>query len=201
MNQSKNAVTDEFAQLIQHVIAMGADDANIISAAGIIIREEYVAYCETCEGFGKTGYCPPHTVKPEVFREKLQKYSHALVFKINVPTEDLLTYKRHRYSRKIHQLTADMEFFVRSRGFFRAMGLAAGSCKSLFCAEHETCILLDNPDSVCRHPDSARPSMSAFGMDVFHLAKIAGWEMKIITRATRTEEVPTGMLLGMVFLE
>jgi len=201
MNQSKDTVTDGFNELLQHVIWLGADDAKIIPTDSIIIKEEYVAYCETCEGFGKTGFCPPHTVKPEIFREKLQKYSHALVFKINVPTEALLTYKRHRYSRKIHQLSADMESFARSGRFADAMGLAAGSCKSLFCAEHETCSILDDPADVCRHPDSARPSMSAFGIDVFRLAESAVWEMKIITRATRTEDVPTGMLIGMVLLE
>ncbi|MGE0086614.1 MAG: DUF2284 domain-containing protein [Desulfococcaceae bacterium] len=187
--------------MIQYVMGLDADDAKMISADSIIIKEEYVTYCDTCEGFGKTGFCPPHTVKPEIFMQKLRKYSHALVFKINVPTEALLTYKRYRYSRKIHQLAADTEFFARSGRFADAMGLAAGSCKSLFCAEHETCSLLDDPAGGCRHPDSARPSMSAFGIDVFRLAESAGWEMKIITRSTRPDEVPMGILIGMVLLE
>ncbi len=201
MSHARNHDSRVFEELIQCVIGMGADDAKIISADSIVINEEYVTYCETCEGFGRTGFCPPHTEKPLLFKEKLSRYSHALIFKTNVPTESLLTYKRYRFSRKIHQLAADMETFARSKGFSDALGLAAGSCKPLFCAEHETCSVLDDPDSGCRHPESARASMSAFGLDVFRLAESAGWEMKIITSSTRPDEVPMGMLTGMVLLE
>lgn len=201
MNQEKNTDSRLFAELIQCVIDMGANDAKIISADSIVIHEEYVTYCETCEGFGRTGFCPPHTEKPFIFKEKLRKYSHVLIFKTDVPTESLLTYKRYRFSRKIHQLAADMETFARSRGFPDALGLAAGSCKPLFCAEHETCSVLDVPSAGCRHPDSARASLSAFGIDVFRLAESAGWEMKRITSSTRPEEVPMGMLTGMVLLK
>jgi predicted metal-binding protein len=193
-------------ELIFYAISLGADDAKLLSAEHIVIKEEFVNYCRNCEGFGSGGYCPPHAMHPSEFREKLRQYSHGLIFKTDVPAEMLLSCKRHRYTRKIHETAARIERFARAKGFAHAMGLAAGSCKPLFCGEHESCRLLENRDgenrdmNVCRHPERARPSMSAYGIDVFHLGGKAGWDMKKITGLTHSEKVPTGILTGMVLI-
>lgn len=194
-------------ELLRFAISQGADDAKIISAQEVPVKEEFVRHCESCGGFGKSAHCPPHAMKSSAFKNILRQHSHVLIFKTNVPTEMLLTHKRHKFIRKLHLMAAQTELFARSRGFPRARGLAGGSCKPLFCGEHEGCRILENRDASgnkdkngCRHPDSARTSMSAFGIDIFQMAEKAGWEMQRITCSTRSEDVPTGMLIGMVLL-
>ena len=53
-------------------------------------------------------------------------------------------------------------------------GFAAGSCRISFCKGYDHCQVLHG-NGTCRHPDSARPSMSGFGVHVGKLMKSAGW--------------------------
>ena len=79
-----------------------------------------------------------------------------------------------------------------------AYGLAAGSCKPVFCKK-QPCQVLD--EEACRYPKLARPSMEAVGINVFKLAKEVGWEIHKIVEDSKPEDIPSGMLTGLLLID
>jgi len=121
------------------------------------------------------------------------------VFKIDVPTEVLLSEESLDVFRSLHKIAASIEKAAVEKGYDRSKAFVGGSCKPLFCQDHPDCLVLSN-NGKCRHPHIARPSMSGFGINVSHLVKAAGWEMDRITRETDPEAVKMGMLSGLVLI-
>ena len=181
-------------------VAMGASEAVVIDADAVGVEDRFAAFCETprCPAYGQNAHCPPHGMTPEQFRTVLSGFGRALVFKIDVPTEILLTEDRYQINGLIHEIAATVESAARSAGR-RAMGLAAGSCKRVFCHGHPQCRVLAGGD--CRHPHLSRPSMSGLGVNAARLTQDAGWRIEKIGRETDPEEIPMGMLMGMVLLK
>ena len=76
-------------ELIQKAFELGASDARIIPAQSIVVEDRFAEMCSSpqCPGYGLSPGYPPHAMKPDEFRDLLNQYEHALVFKIDVPTE------------------------------------------------------------------------------------------------------------------
>ena len=187
--------------LVQHALDLGVSDAGLIDADRIRIEDDLAAICEDpgCPGYGKGANCPPHVMKPEAFRQFLQGFPKALVFKFDVPTEVLLGEARFEVSRLVHETAAALESKALTCGFAAAQGLAAGSCKRIFCPDETTCrVIVESGD--CRHPDKARPSISGLGIHFFELSRTVGWPMEKITSESRPEDVPMGLMAGIVLL-
>ena len=188
-------------KLIKLALDLGPSDVRITSAQAICVEDRLAGLCEEpgCPGYGKTINCPPHVMRPEEFRECVGQFEFALVFKFDVPTEMLLTDERREIARTTHETAASIERLALHNGFERSMGLAAGSCKPLFCTDFDECLALAKGGE-CRFPDFARPSMSGVGINFFDLAEKLGWDAKKITSATRADDVPMGMMAGMVLI-
>jgi predicted metal-binding protein len=71
---------------------------------------------------------------------------------------------------------ADLERDIFLRGAWKAFGLGAGPC--YFCKECNV------EEEQCRHPERARPSMEACGIDVFSTVKKTGFPIEVV-RTTR----------------
>ena len=185
----------------QKAIDLGADDAAIIPVDMILVEDRIVEFCKAplCESYGNCAHCPPHAISPARMRQRLASYRQGLVFKLHAPTAILQTEEQFSAFRKVFEITAELEKFARSVGFGRAMGLAAGSCKSVFC-KNVSCRLLESGTD-CRHPSLARPSMEATGIHVFKLIQDLGWEIQRISQATDPDIVPLGTLAAMLILE
>jgi len=195
-------MVDEHAQhLLRRAAELGVSDARLIDAARIRVEDDLAAICKDpgCPGYGQGANCPPHVMKPEAFRELLGAYPRALVFKFDVPTEVLLGDGRFEVSRIVHETAAALERHALACGYAAARGLAAGSCKRIFCAEEMDCrVLSDNGD--CRHPEAARPSISGLGVNFFELSRTVDWPIHKITSASNPVEVPMGLMAGIVLL-
>jgi len=187
--------------LIERAMELGAHDAGSLAARDLVIEDRFAAMCseQTCPGYGQSMSCPPHVMGPKAFRESLETYRHVLVFKFDVPTEILLSSQRHEIYRLLHKTAATLERAALAGGCRRAFGMAGGSCKSLFCADHTECRVLGE-DGECRHPESARPSMSGLGVHVQDLCGRLDWPMQTITQDTNAGEVPVGLVVGAVLL-
>jgi len=83
-------------------------------------------------------------------------------------------------------------------GYALSKGLAAGSCKTVFCRDIP-CEALIN-ERKCRYPSLARPSMEALGINVFRLVKDVGWEIHTILRDSDPKDIPSAMLAGLVLV-
>ncbi len=187
--------------LIQYAFTRGVGDARLIASSLIRVEAELARICKEpgCPGYGQGANCPPHVMPPEAFRKLLNKYPEALVFKFDVPTETLLGDERFDVARIVHETAADLERRALTSGYAAARGLAAGSCKRIFCrAENDCRVLAANRG--CRHPDAARPSISGLGVNFLELSRTVGWPMQKITRASDPREVPMGLMAGIVLL-
>jgi len=187
--------------LRQLALGMGVSDARVIDSRRIRVENELARICKDpgCPGYGQGANCPPHVMKPETFRQTLEAYPRALVFKFDVPTEVLLGEERFEVSRLVHETAAALERHALSCGFTAARGLAAGSCKRIFCPDKPACRVLAG-NGECRHPDAARPSISGLGIHFFELSQTVGWPIHKITGDSQPDEVPMGLLAGIVLL-
>jgi len=182
---------------------LGATAAVIIPAHALVVEDRFAAMCAAphrCPSYGLAPGCPPHAMHPSAFRQQVQTYQQVLVFKIDAPIADLMGEKRVALARTIHRIAATLEREARSRGLARALGLAAGSCKELFCAEEEACVVLHRQQS-CLHPDLARPSISGLGVNFAALAQVAGWPFDKIDPDEATNSEPVmGLMAGLILL-
>ena len=188
-------------ELIAYALKLGVGDARLIDAARIRVEEALAAICRDpgCPGYGQGANCPPHVMKPAAFRELLQAFPQALVFKYDVPTEVLLGDERFGVAGLVHETAAALERHAPVCGYAAARGFAASSCRRIFCAAENNCRVLAE-DGACRHPDTARPSISGLGVNFFELARTVGWPINRITRASDPEEIPMGLMAGIVLL-
>lgn len=182
---------------------LGATAAVIIPAHTLVVEDRFAAMCaapQRCPSYGLAPGCPPHAMHPSAFRQQVQTYQQILVFKVDVPVADLMGEKRVAIARTIHRIAATVEQEAHSRGLARARGLAAGSCKEVFCAEEEACVVL-NKQQPCLHPDLARPSISAVGVDFAALADSVGWPFnKIDPDQVPSGEPAMGLMAGLILL-
>jgi predicted metal-binding protein len=178
-------------------LELGADDAREISVEDIPIEDEVVEMCEAplCKGFGKSINCPPHVMKPDRARLWIRSFDKAVIFKIDVPPHLLLSKDRFKEFRKIYVIASALEKSAVSQGF-SASGLAAGSCKPVFC-RNDPCGALQG-DRSCRYAELARPSMEAVGINVFKLVRNIGWEIHRILETSKARDIPAAMLAGLL---
>jgi predicted metal-binding protein len=84
-------------------------------------------------------------------------------------------------------------------GFEKSKAFAGGSCKDLFCDDQENCCVLSE-NIPCRHIESARPSMSGFGIDVTQLMTSCGWSGQIVKKSDAFDNESTSWVVGLILL-
>jgi predicted metal-binding protein len=198
----KKCTEAALTELIARVRLSGAADAAVISAADISVEDDLARLCREpqCENYGRSPGCPPHVSGPREFRELLKHYRRALVVKIDVPTDTLLSPERRDIMGLLHDIVADAEQAAVDMGFSNARAFAGGSCKMIFCREHAECRVLSEQGK-CRNPHRARPSMSGFGINVSRLMQAAGWQGDYLD--PKADEEPAGMswIAGLVLID
>lgn len=179
----------------------GAGAAAVIPTAAIVVEDRLADLCRNpgCENYGLSASCPPHVSGPAGFRELLTRFDHGVFFKIDVPTEILLSEERRHVFKLLHEIAARIEQTAVDRGCPDARAFAGGSCKKIFCPDQPDCRVARRGGS-CRHPDHARPSMSGHGVNVARMMETAGWKMDKITRDTVPDAVPMGSVSGLVLI-
>jgi len=187
-------------RLRQAALSLGAKDAKTVSAARIPVEDRIVEMCRPprCELFGQSANCPPHVMSPRETRQWIRRFRSALIFKFDVPPESLFSDEGLGFFRKTFLTAAALEGICREDARFQSRGLAAGSCKMVFCRDIPCRALA--PGGTCRYPDLARPSMEALGVNVFRMMEDIGWEIRPILRASRPEDIPSALLAGMVLV-
>ena len=140
-------------------LELGASDARIISPDMISIEDEIIEMCKApfCEGYGKSANCPPHVMPPIKARQWIRGFEGALLFKIDVNSRLLLSEDRFDFFRKVYLIASDLEALSIEAGYTLSKGLAAGSCKPVFCYDVPCEVLIHGRK--CRFPFLARPSI------------------------------------------
>lgn len=139
-------------------------DAKIIRASDVVTGHWVELKCRFgCDGYGQCLVCPPYSPRPEQMRRVLDDYRRALLLHFSPQAQ-------------VKAVVAELERTIFLMGAWKAFGLGAGPC--YFCTKCPV------PDGPCRHPDRARPSMEACGIDVFSTVHQAGFPLEVV-RSTR----------------
>ncbi|PIE52956.1 hypothetical protein CSA37_03910 [Candidatus Fermentibacteria bacterium] len=192
MNDLKNYVR-------KRAVALGADGVSVIPASDIVVDQRFADMCSSgyCSGYGISPTCPPYSMKPSEFRELLEQFRYALVFKVTVPVGVLTGEERHSAAKPVHLISSSLEKELRAEGL-SAAGFATGSCRLVLCENYSNCPVLDG-SGCCRFPGVPRPSLSGLGVDFTKLFELLGWALEVI--AGDTSESETGSLAGMVLFQ
>jgi len=192
--------TQYLERLTQDAKKLGASDATFIFSKDIQIKNNLAALCNgeyTCPSFGLSAKCPPHVKGPDEFRKWQTQSKYSIIVKIELPTSVMFSNERKDVMRLLHQIVSTVEKKTIEIGFNNSKAFAGGSCKKLFCRDHEKCCVLaeNNP---CRHIEVARPSMSGFGIDVIQLMQSSGWSTaKAVNKGDDDE---TSWVAGLILL-
>jgi predicted metal-binding protein len=191
----------DLRELTELACRLGASNAKVISTSEISIEDDLANLCKEprCENYGLSAGCPPHVVGPSGFRKLLETFEQAVVFKIDVPSEILLSSDRCEVFRALHEIAASIELTATEIGYHHSKAYAGGSCKRLFCQDYTYCRVVKEGGE-CRNPRQSRPSMSGFGINVSKLMQLAGWTMNRVTQHTRPDENSIATVCGLVLI-
>jgi predicted metal-binding protein len=152
--------TESFEALRLSAIENGAEGAKVIPVKDVVVAEWPRWKCRFgCPNYGKSLMCPPNSPTPEETKRLLSEYEYAILAK-------------HDSSKHDHTLLIELEHRAFLSNLPKSLVLVSGRCR--LCTE---C----NINGSCVHPEQARPSMEACGIDVFSTARNAGYEMTVKT--------------------
>ncbi|MCJ7610115.1 DUF2284 domain-containing protein [Candidatus Bathyarchaeota archaeon] len=152
--------TEGLEALRLSVLGSGVEDARIISVKDVVVAEWPRWKCRFgCPNYGKSLLCPPNSPTPDETRRLLKEYEYAILVKNDSSKND-------------HPVLIELERRAFLSNLPKSLALGSGRCR--LCNE---C----NISGGCVHPEQARPSMEACGIDVFSTALKAGYEMTVKT--------------------
>jgi predicted metal-binding protein len=145
-------IKKDLRQLEAFARKQGAVLAKRIPISKVVVDERVYYKCVYgCPLYASSKMCPPNTPRPQDFERALRKYSWGILVKTR--------------PHEINEIVVEVEKRAFLMGHYLALGLRGGPCP--LCKE------CTNPDESCRHPEKARPSMEALGIDVFATLKNA----------------------------
>ena len=194
-NMSSKNGTEKYQFLVKLALENGAADAKIISADKIIVEDRVVLKCKVgCNHYGKTLACPPYTPSAEEFRKIVGEYKYAMFMKFKskaeadpevlkklmvaetdptVPKE--IKEKAAQFwadwkndKKQMLQSVVDLEKAAMNKGYGLAISFVSGTC--------QLCDKCNTETKICAHPNLARWSEDAVGVNVRKTAANAGIE-------------------------
>lgn len=138
---------------------------GIIPTDEIAFEKEVREACKMnyCGRYGKTWTCPPYVGEIDELKLKVTKYKNAFVFTTVGELEDSFDIEGMEAARVESKKVFDEAIKFAQENLNDFMLLGCGSCTV---CEKCTC-----PDSPCRFPEKAIPSIESCGINVVTLAK------------------------------
>jgi predicted metal-binding protein len=185
----------DFEFLRKRALELGASDAKIIPTNSVVVEDRVVLKCKVgCNNYGKTLACPPYTPSAEEFRKIVAEYSYALFIKFTSKAEADLDLQKNlskaetdssvsndikektaRFwaawkedKRKMLTAVVSLEKEAMRKGYSLAISFISGHC--------QLCEKCNLETRICAHPELARYSEDAVGVNVRKTAKNAGIE-------------------------
>ena len=190
-NLPTKSAFEKFEFLRKIALELGASDARIISAEKVVVEDRVVLKCKVgCNNYGKTLACPPYTPSAEEFRKIVGEYRYALFMKFTSKAEadsdlqrNLLKFDTDIISqdvkdriekfwaawkddkREMLASVVKLEKEAMRKGYSLAIGFVSGPC--------QLCEKCNTKAGICEHPEMARYSEDAVGVNVKKTAKNA----------------------------
>ncbi len=148
--------------LCKRALKLGARDAKVIKTSSIKTGAWVRNKCQYgCSGFGESLTCPPYSPTPEQTQKVLSSFKKAILIHCD-----------NKSKKDISGIVVKLEKEAFLSGFYKAWAMGAGPCR--LCSE---CSLKLGE---CRHPEEARPSMEACGIDVYQTARNNGFTIEVV---------------------
>ena len=148
----------DYKNFIKMAKELGADDARIVDAKTIKTAPFVIMKCRYgCDRYNSSLCCPPNTPSYKETGEVINCYKTALLIKCKSNVNPTM-------------IAVKLERKAFLMGFYKALSYGAGHCT--LC---ETCNA-----SKCCHPEDARPSMEACGIDVYETVRANGYSVSVL---------------------
>ncbi len=204
LDKNENQIKKDLDNYREKALELGASKAKIINASDIIVDERVGLKCQIprCIGYGACANCPPNTMKPSELRDILTKYSHAVFFIKEFPSNALVIDNMNGLIasyQEIYKIVNGIESLAFYDGYYLAFGLGAGTCRFILCSQAKGCAAMNG--ETCRSAIKARPSMEAVGIDVFKMVAQSGWDIYPVGMNARADDIPCGVLAGLIIVD
>jgi predicted metal-binding protein len=188
-------------ELCELALEEGAHECAVIECEDLVIKE-ISSDIPDVPVEDRSIFWPQVCFPKDSIQDAIWQYSWAVVFRLDVDGEEsseegggdgaspARRYSLQAADEQVFRIAGRVESASFYKGFYLAMGLAAGNCKDVFCKTEKKCQALTVGKS-CRHPLKPRPSLEACGLDLRDIAERAGW--KDLDEGT--------FLMGMVFID
>ncbi len=176
LSRQKQINRDQLDSLAELAIGMGASEAKAIPSSAVSAEDHLAALCKEtkCPNYGLSPTCPPSVEGPPWLREYLKGIDQVIFIKVDLPSDVMYSAQRREIGKLLHFIVIQVEEAALEMGLAKSKAFAGGSCKNLFCTDKAKCRVLYG-DGNCRNPNSARPSISGYGINVNRLMNAAEW--------------------------
>ncbi len=149
---------------------LGFDLCREFNPALLVPEQRTRAYCmeNRCGSYNAHHMCPPRVGSLEEVAGRLQGFPQGVLLQYSRPL-DVANDREGviRTKLEFHRLILRLERRLKKRGMTRVWGLIGGNCE--LC---RVCTAVE--DKPCRHPERARASLEAIGVDVVGLLERRG---------------------------
>lgn len=159
------------AELVQEQARRLGFDLCLEFDPALLVPEERIrGYCieNRCGSYGANHMCPPRVGSLEEVQAALGEFTQGVLLQISREID--VANDREGIARtklEFHLLILRLERRLKKRGFDRFWGLIGGNCGLCW-----ACAAIEGRP--CRHPDKARTSLEAIGVDVVGLLEGLG---------------------------
>jgi predicted metal-binding protein len=161
--------------LCKRALKLGARDCKIVKVSTVKTASWVRKKCQFgCSGFQESLTCPPYSPTARETQRFLNFFKTALLIHCDSNSK-----------KDISRIVVRMEKEAFLTGFYKAWGMGAGPCR--LCS-------VCNLKTGCRHPEEARPSMEACGIDVYTTVRRNGLKIEVV-KSHRDKANYFGMVL------
>lgn len=180
---------EDMIELMKEARKAGAADVKMVDVTKVKRGVWPRMKCQFgCPQYGKCLCCPPYTPDLSQMNEFLNEYTLGILVKHTMPIklEECRDWQEFdiRLTNGLLDILLKVEKAAMMKNYYKAFALKAGRCGLCRVCNLKQCI----------HPESARPSLEACGIDVFALAHDNGFDTRVLTGPVKEVSV-YGMLL------
>jgi predicted metal-binding protein len=158
--------------LTPQALSLGLKTIVSFSPSRLVPEEKIRRLCleNKCGNYNKHHMCPPRTGTLHEIESRLGAYRNGRLLQyecfLDVPRD---TEGLRRSKLAFHRAVLQLEDMLRGDGFLNVLGLIGGDC-----ALCDSCRAAARTPLPCAHPDRARASLEALGIDVLSLLESLG---------------------------
>jgi len=151
---------ETLAVILETTLAGKIASCRLIDPQTVVVAEWVRLKCQFgCDGYAQSLTCPPYSPEPSRTKRMLGDYERAAIL---WEPEDC---------QALRQVAADLEKTLFLSGYYKALAIPSGPCE--LC---DPCPL----EYPCQHPEYARPSMEACGIDVYATVGQYGFPIEVV---------------------